>query len=83
MAKTLRNLDHRAIIAALRTIGEDKNVRQKYIAKRMRREESWVSKVLTGETMLSSPEFMGWARVLKMTPTELMNVVEQMRKVLR
>jgi transcriptional regulator with XRE-family HTH domain len=82
MGKTLRNLDHRALIATLRTIRHERKISQKYLAKKLRKAPSWVSKVEGGEVQLKVPEYMEWARVLRLTPSKLMLRVERMRAIL-
>jgi transcriptional regulator with XRE-family HTH domain len=71
MRKTLRSLDHRALVGLLVVARKKAGLTQAEVAKKLHRPQSFVAKYENGERRLDVVEFVELARALAADPIAL------------
>jgi transcriptional regulator with XRE-family HTH domain len=71
MGKQLRNVRHKALMAAIATARQKAGLTQRDLAQRLGRAHSFVGKIESGERQLNVLEFCELADALGISPKEL------------
>lgn len=75
MARSLRTPEHLALMQVLAKVRKEKGITQQELADRLRRPQSYVAKVETGERRLDVVEFIEWADGVDIPPAALLNLI--------
>lgn len=75
MAKGLRSDEHRAVITVLVGVRKARGLTQEDVAKRLKKPQSHVSKIESGERACTVGEFIRMARAMKEDPAKLFALV--------
>lgn len=71
LRKTLRTKAHRTLIAVLTASRKETGLTQREVAVRLRRPQSYLAKIESGERRLDVIEFVELARALRVNPQKL------------
>jgi transcriptional regulator with XRE-family HTH domain len=78
--KTITTKRHKCLAKWLRAERETKGLNQDYVAKCLRRSQSWVVRVETGQRPLHVIEFLAIAKVIGFDPAEMVHKLAKVRE---
>ncbi len=77
MTRSLRTPGHQALMQVLVETRKSKDVTQQELADRLRRPQSYVAKIETGERRLDVVEFVEWFQALKADPKVAVSAISE------
>jgi len=75
MTRSLRTLGHQALMQVLVETRKSKGVTQQELADRLKRPQSYVAKIETGERRLDVVEFVEWFQALEADPEAAVSAI--------
>jgi transcriptional regulator with XRE-family HTH domain len=75
MTRSLRTPGHQALMQVLVETRKSKGVTQQELADRLKRPQSYVAKIETGERRLDVVEFVEWYQALKADPNAAVSAI--------
>jgi ribosome-binding protein aMBF1 (putative translation factor) len=73
--ETIRSKRHRALVEAIMTERKKAGIRQVQLAKRLRRSQTWVARIESGERRIDVIEFLALAEAIGFNPTKIIELL--------